>query len=203
MPAKQLFEIAKAITGNAYMACAYYEMFVPPARRARLIKRVDKAKVNPGLNAVTDALHQSALTALCRIYDNTRGVASLVDVAKRLRQKTVVAALAAKGRHIRKTDLASFLRRIELISKSEQMRALRRARNLSLAHQHDPNLPLSPSLGRGAVYGDERHVLRATLPLVQKLNRWVGFDYHHVHKVRAKWRNIASDFWKLLAPASR
>ena len=97
-----------------------------------LIERVNQHLIHEGFNVVSEALELGVITTLCRIWDKTRGTASVTDVMSRLRRNPGVVS--------DQTAFAQWQADVESVEKSEHLAVLRGFRNTGLAHQEQSKL---------------------------------------------------------------
>jgi hypothetical protein len=138
----------------------------------------------------SEALQLGVITALCRIWDKTRGTARITEVVSRLRKNTHLLSDESVFRQWQAD--------VEKIEKSDQLSALRGFRNVGLAHRADPNIPDPRRAGnnRQVLHGDERWVLEATIIVVNRLNDLIGLS-RRIDFVRERqdWQRRAVKFW--------
>jgi hypothetical protein len=175
---------------------AYYETFAPSGLSVSLIARVNRHQIHDAFNVVSEALELGVITALCRIWDKTRGTAWITEVVSKLRKNPVVVR--------DQTAFAQWQADVEKFEKSDHLRALRGFRNVGLAHRNDPNLPdpRSKSDTRRVLCGDACTVLDGTIPIVNHLNSLIvgvtrSTDFQ---RKRQDWERRAGKFWNALAP---
>lgn len=97
--------------------------------------------------------------------------------------------------------LLAWLTDVEAFEKSEELKALREFRNVSLAHRADPNRPDAriKRQARHVVHGDERKVLDATVGLVDRLNVLVDYPHAPLSDLRKEWVRHGAAFWEHVA----
>jgi len=72
------------VSRNLEEAIANYELFAVTAKNAALITPVNTLTINAGFNAISAGLHHVVVITLCRIWDNSKNVASLWSIKKLL-----------------------------------------------------------------------------------------------------------------------
>jgi AbiU2 len=195
----ELRRLTKRIHDDLQDAIAFYEVFVPAARDATLIDEVNAARVHPGFNAVCLALHGSAILALCRLWDTDRRAAHIPKAATMMRQRSVLEAIAASsGECPDPGQLAAWQQDVEAVQASEELKALRRARDRFIAHTANPNSKEHPRQARQSEYGDERRLLEMTIPIVERLDHFL-FDLLSWSGIRGLWQEEARRFWERVA----
>lgn len=190
MPTIAIQRLAQTIGDNLYQAVAYYEVFAPSGSDPGLIDRVNSHQVHEGFNVVSEALQLGVITALCRIWDKTRGTARIPEIASSLRKNPGVAN--------DQVGLAQWQADVEKIAKSDELAALRGFRNVGLAHRNDPNAPdpRSKTNTRRVLHGDERRMLETTISIVTRLNALIGVSQGiDFGRQRQDWRGRATKFW--------
>jgi hypothetical protein len=85
-PQIEIVRLVIAINDDLCQGIAYYELFEPSSLSEPLIERVNQHLIHEGFNVVSEALELGVITTLCRIWDKTRGTASVTDVMSRLRR---------------------------------------------------------------------------------------------------------------------
>jgi hypothetical protein len=188
----------KAISSDLDLAIAFYETFVPSAKDARLIDRINKVSFYPAFNIISDSLHQSVILSLCRIWDKPADTANLNGLAREFRDAKVIADLAAVGYVVDQGKLRKWLSEINAGNNSTELSALRRARHRAIAHTPTPNKPYQGKV-RVARYGDERKIMERTMPLVEQAGAFIGYSYGtpYVDQRRVR-REHAEKFWATL-----
>jgi hypothetical protein len=101
------------INDDLCQAIANYELFEPSGLSEPLIERVNQHIIHEGFNVVSEALELAVITTLCRIWDKTRGTASVTDVMTRLRRNPAVAS--------DQTAFAKWQADVESFEKSERL----------------------------------------------------------------------------------
>jgi AbiU2 len=112
-----------------WLAVAFYETYVPSGQDAGLIDRVNKSDFYPAFNVISDALHRNVIVTLCRIWDTRTDTANLNSLADEFRDPKVLADLMAIGHQVDPQHLGKWLTEIDMVSKSDELLALRRARH--------------------------------------------------------------------------
>jgi hypothetical protein len=189
----ELLRLVQAIGGDLNTAIIYYEVFVRSGQDADLIDQVNRKLIHEGFNVISESLQLGVITTLCRIWDKTRGTASMSEVAKRLRKNPNLSVDAAA--------CAQWLQDVESVEKSQQLDALRGYRNVGLAHRNNPNLPDPRSKGstRRVLHGDERYVLDTTVSLVNRLDGLTGINTGSDFKQEQRdWQRRAANFWDVV-----
>jgi hypothetical protein len=190
MPKIAIMRLAQTISDDLCLAVEYYEVFAPSGLDPALIARVNARHIHAGFNVVSEALQLGVITALCRIWDKTRGTARITEVVSRLRKNTHLLSDESVFRQWQAD--------VEKIEKSDQLSALRGFRNVGLAHRADPNIPDPRRAGnnRQVLHGDERWVLEATIIVVNRLNDLIGLS-RRIDFVRERqdWQRRAVKFW--------
>jgi hypothetical protein len=190
MPKTAIARLAQVISEDLYQAIAYFEVFVPSARNPALIDLINSNQIHEGFNVISEALQLGVITTLCRIWDKRRGTARIAEIARRLRgNSNLVSDHAA---------LEQWLADVEKTEESDELAALRGFRNVGLAHRSDPNLPdpRSKADTRRVLHGDERHVLEATVALVERLDSLIGSSHGiNFGQERQDWQRRARKFW--------
>jgi hypothetical protein len=177
MPANvEIHRTVRAISTDLDEAIAFYETYVPTARDAALINRVNNVDFYPAFNVISQSLHQSVIVTLCRIWDTRRDTADLNSLADAFGDTTVIADLAAAGLTVDPGQLSMWLSEIDAINKSDELAALKRARHRGIAHRATPNEPYKGA-ARIAQYGDERIIIEKTIPLVEQAGAFIGYSY--------------------------
>jgi hypothetical protein len=177
MPANvEIHRTVRAISHDLDEAIAFYETYVPTARDAALIERVNKVDFYPAFNVIAASLLQSVVVTLCRIWDTRRDTADLNSLADAFSDTTVIGDLAAAGHTVDPARLSTWLSEIDAINKSDELAALKRARHRGIAHRATPNEPYRGA-ARIAQYGDERIIIEKTIPLVEQAGAFIGYSY--------------------------
>jgi len=188
----------KAISRDLDVAIAFYKTFVPSARDARLIDRINKVGFHPAFNIISDSLHQSVILSLCRIWDKPADTANMNGLARDFRNAKVIAGLAAGGHVVDPGKLRKWLSEIDAVNNSAELLALKRARNRAIAHTPTPNKAY-PGKARVARYGDERKIMERTMPLVEQAGAFIGYSYGTLYvDQRRLRREHAEKFWATL-----
>jgi hypothetical protein len=165
-------------------------MFAPSANDQSLVDRVNEASIAWGFNVVSEALQLNVISALCRIWDDTKGAAGIPLVRKRLPKLAVDPSL-----------LKEWLQYVEAVEKWKVFRAIRGFRHVGLAHRHDPGKldPRAISGERRVKQGDEREFLEATIGAVEVLCALLDLnDQQDLMKRRDEWRDRAGKFWNAI-----
>jgi hypothetical protein len=195
MASPALLKTVRAITLTLDETLAFYETYVPSAKDAALIERINKSGVHPAFNAISDALHRETILGLCRIWDTRRDTANLKQLAAKFRDAKVLAGLRGDGHTIPPTALEKWLAAVDSGSKCEEFLALKRARDRALAHTATPNQPYTGN-AQGAKYGDERKMLERTIPLVETAGNFIGYSYvAPFADQRMTRQDFAKKFW--------
>jgi len=197
---------AHGISRNLEDAIANYEMFVVSGTNEEIINSVNKKSLNPGLNVISASLHHVIVISLCRIWDTRSGVDSIPSIKKLLRKddyKLEHAKLAEKVGNDNKYVLErprydKLLDDIHIASQSDSLSAITLTRNNWLAHSASRDRQFQEN-ARAEVYGDERKVIELTIPLVESINYFVGFDFHDLSKLRTLWNKESTKFWNTVA----
>ena len=126
-PQIEIVRLAVSINDDLCQAIVYYELFAPSGLSAPLIERVNRHLIHEGFNVVSEALELGVITTLCRIWDKTRGTASMTDVMSRLRRNPGVVS--------DQTPFAQWQADVGSFEKSEHLTVLRGFRNVGLAPQ--------------------------------------------------------------------
>lgn len=163
-----------------------------------MIDRVNAVEVNPGHNVVSDALHRETVGALCRVWDSTRGTASIPQLAKRLRKPAGISEVEKTYGPIDRQELAKWLDDVKEVEDSEELEALETVRHMYLAHDADKNHPYKGN-ARVAVYGDERKILDASIPIAEFANRMMGQRDYTFGDQRKAWIEESEKFWDSVA----
>ena len=116
-PQIEIVRLVIAINDDLCQAIAYYELFEPSGLSEPLIERVNQHLIHEGFNIVSEALELGVITSLCRIWDKTRGTASVTDVMGRLRRNPGVVS--------DQTAFAQWQADVESFEKSEHLTVLR------------------------------------------------------------------------------
>lgn len=192
----EIHRTVRAISITLDEAIAFYETYVVSARDAALIKAVNQSGIHPAFNVISDALHREVILGLCRIWDRRPDTANLNKLASEFRSKAVRADLERTG-HIADPDaLNRWCAGVANGSKSEELSALKRARDRALAHTATPNQPYK-GRARVAQYGAERKVLELTTPLVEQAAQFIGYSYlSPFADRRLMWQRYAGLFWR-------
>jgi AbiU2 len=196
MPADiEIHRTVQAICIDLDYAIAFYETYVPTGQDVALIDRINESGFHPAFNAISDSLHQSVIVTLCRIWDTRRDTADLNSLGDAFGDAAVIADLAAAGYAIDPGQLSKRLSEIDVVNKSDELAALKRARHRGIAHRATPNSPYRGA-ARGAVFGDERIIIEKTIPLVEQAGAFIGYSYvtpfADQRKIR---RGHATKFW--------
>jgi hypothetical protein len=195
----EIHRTVEAISGDLDSAIAFYETFVPSAKDATLIERINKVNFYPAFNIISDSLHQSAILSLCRIWDKPADTANLNGLAKEFRDAKVVADIAVAGHVVDPRQLQKWLAEIDAVNGSAELSALRRARSRAIAHTPTPNKPYQGK-ARVARYGDERKIMEKTVPLVEQAGGFIGYAYVSPYADQRRIRrDHAEQFWGILA----
>jgi hypothetical protein len=110
--------------------------------------------VRPAFNVISDALHREVIMTLCRIWDTRTDTADINRLADAFRDPAVIADLKAAGHVIVSAQLTNWLSEVDAVNKSDELKALKRARHRAIAHTATPNEPYKGK-ARIAHYGDE------------------------------------------------
>ena len=132
----------------------------------------------------------NVISALCRIWDATKGAASISEAAKRLPK--------LRGLAVNRDELDEWLKNVEAVERSEVFRAIHGYRNVGLAHRHDPNKldPRAMSGARRVKHHDERKLLEATIVIVEGLYDLLTLNGRQdFAKRREEWRDRSGKFW--------
>jgi len=185
-PEREMLRTIKAIDEDLNSVIAYYETFVPSARNAKLIDRVNKTQIYTAFNVISDSLHRNAVMSLCRIWDSRRDTASLNCIARQLRKKG-----SSLFQSVLATAREAWLKEMGRVGRSTEMQALRRARDRALAHTATPNVGYR---GKASIlkYGDERIVMEWTIALVEELNEFV--DYYDLEPSAVPFKTLREVF---------
>jgi hypothetical protein len=194
-PQIEIVRLVVAINDDLCQAIAYYETFAPSGLYVPLIERVNRHQIHGAFNVVSEALELGVITALCRIWDKTRGTARITEVVSKLRKNLAVVR--------DQTAFAQWQADVEKFEKSDHLTALRGFRNVGLAHRNDPNLPdpRSKSDTRRVLCGDACTVLEGTISIVHRLNSLIvgvtrSTDFQ---RKRQDWERRAGKFWDAVA----
>jgi AbiU2 len=191
----EIHRTVRAISIDLDLAVAFYETYVPSGQDAGLIDRVNKSDFYPAFNVISDALHRNVIVTLCRIWDTRTDTANLNSLADEFRDPKVLADLRAIGHQVDPQHLGKWLTEIDMVSKSDELLALKRARHRAIAHTATPNEPYRGK-ARGAEYGDERKVIEWTIPLVERAGTFIGYSYvSGFDEQRRTRREHAVKFW--------
>lgn len=190
MTANKVKRVLKEIGDDLNRAVAYYEVYVPTGQNQKVIDSVNSKKVHEAFNVISEALQLSVISALCRIWDNTKSTSGINKVVTGLHKAP---ALVRDN-----TAYLQWLKDVEEVEQSEEFQALRGFRHNGLSHRCDPNLPDPRSLSgvRRVLYGDERKILEKTILIVNQVNQLIGqpqdvdFD-----KLRTDWQMYSANFW--------
>lgn len=180
-----------AINGDLSVAIENYEMLAPAGGGWTLVERVNEQRIGWGFNTISDALQLTVISALARIWDTTKGAASVWELKKRLRKNPKLAADPAL--------LSIWLEAVDAVQASEPYRAIQGYRNVGLAHRHDPNRPdpRAMSGARRVVHHDERKLLDATVQIVELLDDVLALNKPRDYaKFRGNWQERAESFWR-------
>jgi AbiU2 len=191
----------KAISDDLDFTLAFYETYVPSARDKALISRVNSVGLHPAFNIISDALHRNVFMALCRIWDRRRDTANLNRLADKFRDAKVLAALDNAGHKTDAKQVRKWLTEIDAVNKSDELSALKRARDRALAHTANPNEPYQGK-ARVADFGDERKVLERTIPLVVQAAAFIGYSYD-VKPLEQILREHSRKFWEHIAQPAK
>lgn len=185
-----------AISIDLDLALAFYETYLPSGQDQALIDRVNKTDFYPAFNVISDALHREVIMALCRIWDTRTDTADINRSAEAFRDPAVIVDLRAAGHVIMSAKLTKWLSEIDAVNKSEELKALKRARHRAIAHTATPVEPYKGK-ARIAQYGDERKLLERTIPLVEQAGAFVGYSYATPYDAQRRLRREhAAKFWK-------
>jgi hypothetical protein len=193
----------RLISRDLDIAIAFFETFVPTGQDARLIDIISNIDFYPAFNIISDSLHKSVITTLCRIWDTRKDTANLNKLAKKFRDPKVIADLAAAHHVVDPGHLNKWLAEIDAVKKSEELLALKRARHDTIAHTTTPNKPYRDK-ARVAQYGDERKIIEWTIPLVEQAGTFIGYSYDVIPyaEQRRVRREHATKFWANIASSS-
>jgi hypothetical protein len=191
-PYEQMQDMARAISGNMVTAIAFFEVFRPSGQDKHLVKQVNSVGINAGHNAISDALHQGTILTLCRLWDERSDVASIPQAANQLKRS--VDAIEEIGHLVDRKLLRPWTDEVKAYNQSEELRALKLARDRAIAHTAAPNREYLGK-SRRSVYGDERKVLEMTIPLVERLNRLIGYKWREYAELQRRWNSEANKFW--------
>jgi AbiU2 len=185
--------LVKTIANDLSVAVANYEMFAPSANDQSLFDRVNEGSIGWGFNVVSEALQLNVLSALCRIWDDTKGAAGIPLLRKRLPK--------LRGLAIDPNLHRVWLKYVETVEGWEVFRAIRGFRHVGLAHRHDPGKldPRALSGERRVQHGDEREFLEATIGAVEVLYDLLDLkDRQDLMKRREEWRGHSERFWNAI-----
>ncbi len=196
MPAEvEIRRTVHSVSVDLDYAIAFYETYVPTGQDAALIDRINKVDFYPAFNVISDALHQSVIVTLCRIWDTRRDTADLNSLADAFGDATVISDLAAAGHTIDPGQLKTWLSDVDAVNKSNELAALKRARHRGIAHRANPNTAYQ-GVARAALYGDERIIIEKTIPLVEKAGAFIGYSYVTPYADQRRIRREhATKFW--------
>jgi AbiU2 len=148
------------------------------ARDKRLLGSINVGKVHPSFNVISDGLHRNTIITVLRVWDRRHDVASLWSLKKLLDSPGLHKDFAEFDRSLDAKRIAAWSAALAEAEDSEELRALKAARNLYLAHSIAPDRPYLGD-ARVTVYGDERAAIEMTIPLVEEANALVGYTFHH------------------------
>jgi hypothetical protein len=84
--------------------------------------------------------------------------------------------VAASGHTIDPGQLSNWLSDIDVVNKSDELKALKELRHKGIAHTETPNLPPQRAV-RVAVYGDEMIIIEKTISLAEQAGGFIGYSY--------------------------
>jgi hypothetical protein len=198
----EIHRTVRAISIDLDSAIAFYETFVPTGQDASLIDRINKVDFYPAFNIISESLHASVIATLCRIWDTRADTADLNSLAAEFRDPKVIADLAAAGHVVDPAQLNKWLAEIDVVNKSDELLALKKARHRAIAHTATPNKSYRGK-ARVAQYGDERKVIERTIPLVEQAGAFIGYSYLSPYADQQQMRHEhATKFWANLASSS-
>lgn len=192
----QLKRAAREISRNLTEAIACYAVFLPTARDTELIARVNAGAVNLGFNVISESLHKAVIMALCRLWDRRADTASLPWLDREMRKSATLRALDDDVGEIDREELRRWHTEVQNTLRMEELKALQGARGRAIAHTANPSR-LYQGRSRRAVYGDERRVLEATVPVVDMLNSFVAYAPQPPYlELRRRWSDASGLFWR-------
>jgi AbiU2 len=160
---------------------------------------VNNSDFYPAFNIIADSLHRNAIMALCRIWDTQSDSANLNSLAKMFSNNQVLADIARATHPMDPKQMRKWQADVAKIKDSEELEALMTARHRALAHSASPNKGYKGK-ARIAVYGDERRVMEWTIPVVERVNAFIGYSYvppfDEQRKIR---REHAAKLWDQVA----
>lgn len=178
----------EAIVNNVDEAIAFYEVFSPTGSDETLVSMVNQMGLHPEFNIVSDALHRGAILALCRIWDTRKDTAN-IDILESWIEKNC--------NDERSVHACLWLKEVRSVRQSDELGALKRARNRALAHTARTEYS---GTARVAQYGDERRILDRTIALAENANKFFTISPPICFQV---WRHDratgARAFWSTFA----
>lgn len=88
-----------------------------------------------------------------------------------------------------------WLTEIDAVNRSDELLALKRARHRAIVHTATPNGPYRGK-ARIAQYGDERRIIKRTIPLVEQAGVFIGYSYVSPYADQRRVRQEhATKFW--------
>lgn len=180
----------KAINADLLEALVVYEVFLPTGRDKILIDRVNKNKLHPVYNVISESLHKCTILSLCRIWDKKGDAIHVSGILAELNR-----VLSQNEKTEGKNIIEVLSLEIKETEKSDQLDAIKKIRNQTIAHTANPACPYQGK-ARRAVYGDERYVLDKTISVLEKFNILVGFDTgDEFSNLRRRWKELSKEFW--------
>jgi hypothetical protein len=191
----ELHRTVRAISITLDHTIAFYETYLPSGQDSVLIERVNRSDFYQAFNVVSDALYREVILGLCRIWESRKDTANLICLDAAFRHKKVLADLTSAGHAMDMDALKKWQGEIEAGRNSDELSALKRARDRALAHTASPN-GVYKGNARVALFGDERKVLERTIPIVEEAGRFIGYSYVAPFEVQRQQRcSFAEKFW--------
>jgi AbiU2 len=191
----ELHRTIRAISITLDHTIAFYETYLPSGQDSLLINRVNRSDFYPAFNVISDALHREVILGLCRIWESRKDTANLNCLDAAFRDKKVLTDLMTVGHSMDMNALKKWRGEIKAARDSDELSALKRARDRALAHTASPNRVYEGN-ARVALFGDERKMLERTIPIVKEAGRFIGYLYVSPFEVqRQQRRSFAEKFW--------
>lgn len=206
-----------AVTAEVRHAVAVYALYRQAAIDRLLLDRLGRSRAATAFELVRDALRDSCVLALMRVWDRPRDALSIPRLVKSLRKDVIFRELEGRLAVIRDqrdalrpggsvgagpaAELDGHIINCEMLLyevESGQVReehvVLKTLRHRRLAH-HAVRLSQKPKPERPAVIGDERRLLTATTRIVSALHRTVRQSPIDFSTFTLNGQFTAASFW--------
>ena len=182
--------LIELVAFDLQVAIQNYEMFAPSGHDASLLGYFHGRGLSLELDIVSKALVLNVISALCRIWDDTKDAAGIPLVRKKLRKRRRIA--------VDPEALDKWLENVAAVEQLEEFRAIHAYRNVALAHRDGPHRthPRQMSGARVVTHHDERKLLEATIVVVEGLYELLAVNWREdFEKHRVEWRDRSQRFW--------